>query len=146
MKKSIGVTRDDGLSVSVYTRIAPEAVKASDVLVVEVTIPFDTLTEFLPTTTGGQRHERNPAVRHGLNQGALALGVPIVRFWLTSDRRTVLVLVWDASDQMPVRQQPEPDAVSGRGILLVEQLSAGWGVNVPAGGNGTVVWAAAAVP
>jgi len=52
MKKSIGVTGDDGLSVSVYTRIAPEAVKASDVLVVEVTIPFDTLTEFLPTTTG----------------------------------------------------------------------------------------------
>jgi len=57
----------------------------------------------------------------------------------------VLVLVWDASDQMPVRQQPEPDAVSGRGILQVEQLSAGWSVNVPAGGNATVVWAAATV-
>ncbi len=57
----------------------------------------------------------------------------------------MLVLVWDASDQMPVRQPPEPDAVSGRGILQVEQLSAGWSVNVPAGGSATVVWAAATV-
>jgi hypothetical protein len=54
MKESTSVTRGDGLSVSVYTRMAPERVKAPDVLVVEVHIPFDTLSELLPQATGSE--------------------------------------------------------------------------------------------
>ncbi len=50
--KSTGVSRGDGLSVSLYTRTAPEAEKEPDVLVVEVNIPLDTLKDFLPPTTG----------------------------------------------------------------------------------------------
>ena len=50
--KSTGVSRGDGLSVTVYIRTAPEAEKQPDVLVVEVNIPLDTLKDFLPPTTG----------------------------------------------------------------------------------------------
>ncbi len=49
--KSTGITRDDGLSVSVYTRMAPEAEKQPDVLVVEVNIPLATLRDFLASAT-----------------------------------------------------------------------------------------------
>lgn len=72
--------------------------------------------------------------------------VPTLRLWLASDRSVVLVQVWDASPQMPVRQNPEPDAVSGRGIMLVEHLSAEWGSFVPDGYRGKVVWAVVAAP
>ncbi len=49
--KSTGITRDDGLSVSVNIRTPPEAGKPPDVLVVEVNIPLGTLKDFcLPDT------------------------------------------------------------------------------------------------
>lgn len=51
--QSTGVARGDGLSVSVYTRAALDPEKESDVLVVEVNIPFDALKDFLPPPTGG---------------------------------------------------------------------------------------------
>ena len=37
--------------MSVYTRMAPEAEKQLDVLVVEVNIPLATLKDFLPSAT-----------------------------------------------------------------------------------------------
>ncbi len=49
--KSTGVTRGDGLSVSVNTRTAPEYTKLPYVLVIEVNIPFDTLRDFLESVT-----------------------------------------------------------------------------------------------
>jgi anti-sigma regulatory factor (Ser/Thr protein kinase) len=68
-------------------------------------------------------------------------GRPPVRLWLRSDRERVLVEVWDASDQMPRRPELDPDAEHGRGLLLVESLSAEWGAYVPGGSTGKVVWA-----
>jgi Histidine kinase-like ATPase domain len=70
-------------------------------------------------------------------------GVPPVRLWICSDRTNVLVQVWDGSDRKPVRQDVAADAVGGRGLLLVEALSADWGTYTPEGSTGKVVWALA---
>jgi anti-sigma regulatory factor (Ser/Thr protein kinase) len=71
----------------------------------------------------------------------LAAAVPPVRFWLACDRRNVLIEVWDASDELPVRQGVDPEAEGGRGLLLVEAVSADWGSYVPEGCGGKVAWA-----
>jgi anti-sigma regulatory factor (Ser/Thr protein kinase) len=67
--------------------------------------------------------------------------IPTVRLWLSSDRAAVLIQVWDADHRMPRRQDTEPEAESGRGLLLVDALSAEWGSYVPNGWRGKVVWA-----
>jgi anti-sigma regulatory factor (Ser/Thr protein kinase) len=64
-----------------------------------------------------------------------------IRFWLASDRRGVLIQVWDADDRRPARQDPGLDAEAGRGLLLVETLSARWGCYTPEGHDGKTVWA-----
>lgn len=69
--------------------------------------------------------------------------IPTVRLWLSSDRAAVLIHVWDADHRMPERREREPEAESGRGLLLVEALSADWGWYVPNGWRGKVVWASA---
>jgi anti-sigma regulatory factor (Ser/Thr protein kinase) len=68
-------------------------------------------------------------------------GTPPVRVWLSSDRQRVLIRVWDGSDRHPAPQHPGPDAESGRGLLLVESLSADWGSYPPDKSDGKVVWA-----
>jgi len=52
----------------------------------------------------------------------------------------VRVMVWDANTQPPILRNASADAESGRGLLLVEALSACWG-SYPAAGGGKVVWA-----
>lgn len=49
-----------------------------------------------------------------------------VRMWLLSDRSSVLIMVWDANPQPPVRVDPADDAESGRGLLLVSAVAAQW--------------------
>ena len=66
---------------------------------------------------------------------------PWIRFWLTSDRRSVLIQVWDGDRHHPVPQNAGPDAEAGRGLLLVETLSTEWGCYVPDGQDGKIVWA-----
>ena len=65
----------------------------------------------------------------------------LLRFWLTSDRRSVLIQVWDGDHHHPARQDVGPDAETGRGLLLIEALSTQWGFYVPDGGDGKIVWA-----
>jgi anti-sigma regulatory factor (Ser/Thr protein kinase) len=67
------------------------------------------------------------------------LASPVVRLVLASDRQCVVIRVWDGGDQMPVRRNAGPDSECGRGLLLVESLSADWGSYRKA--NGKVVWA-----
>jgi anti-sigma regulatory factor (Ser/Thr protein kinase) len=67
--------------------------------------------------------------------------IPTVRLWLSSDQAAVLIQVWDADHRIPERRDTEPEAESGRGLLLVEALSAQWGSYVPNGWQGKVVWA-----
>jgi anti-sigma regulatory factor (Ser/Thr protein kinase) len=68
-----------------------------------------------------------------------------VRLWLRSDTLRVLILVWDASQQPPVRVNRGGDAESGRGLLLVEAISDRWdwyATQEPDGGK--IVWALSA--
>jgi hypothetical protein len=64
--------------------------------------------------------------------------VPVVRIWLVSDRHSLVIHVWDACDEMPVRRDGGPDAIDGRGLLLVESLGKAWGAYRESGGK--VVW------
>jgi anti-sigma regulatory factor (Ser/Thr protein kinase) len=64
-----------------------------------------------------------------------------VRFWLTSDRAAVLIQVWDGDFSHPVCQDEGLEAEAGRGLLLVETLSAQWGCCASDGQAGKVVWA-----
>jgi hypothetical protein len=65
--------------------------------------------------------------------------VPVVRLWLISDRISVVIHVWDGSDDMPVRRDADPDEISGRGLMIIDTLSAKWGSYRKA--DGKVVWA-----
>jgi len=67
-------------------------------------------------------------------------GVPVVRLLLATNRRRALVQVWDGCPSKPQRQHPGPDVESGRGLLLIEALSADWGTYAPAGCPGKIVW------
>jgi anti-sigma regulatory factor (Ser/Thr protein kinase) len=64
---------------------------------------------------------------------------PVVRLWLLSDRISIVIHVWDGSDEMPVRQEAGADNVSGRGLVIVDYLSNDWGAYRKE--NGKVVWA-----
>jgi hypothetical protein len=61
--------------------------------------------------------------------GTLRPGVPPIRIWLRSDGDCVIIEVWDACGEEPQPQEPAPDAESGRGLMLVEALSAYAGVD-----------------
>jgi len=62
-------------------------------------------------------------------------------FWLAADGERALIQVWDSCERKPERQVPGTAAESGRGLLLVETLSAEWGSYVPSRWAGKVVWA-----
>jgi anti-sigma regulatory factor (Ser/Thr protein kinase) len=64
---------------------------------------------------------------------------PVVRVFLASDLRMVLIRVWDGNSRLPVRRNATPDDDSGRGLMLVECLASEWGAYWKAGGK--VVWA-----
>ena len=67
-----------------------------------------------------------------------------VRLWLLSDGARVLIMVWDARDQPPVRVDADQDAESGRGLLLVEAISRRWSWYATPEPGGKVVWALSA--
>jgi anti-sigma regulatory factor (Ser/Thr protein kinase) len=64
---------------------------------------------------------------------------PVVRLWITSDGVCMVIHVWDASDEMPVRQEAGPGDDSGRGLMIIDALSKDWGAYRKA--EGKVVWA-----
>jgi anti-sigma regulatory factor (Ser/Thr protein kinase) len=65
---------------------------------------------------------------------------PVVRLTVTSDGQDLTIYVWDASDDMPVRQEAGPGDDSGRGLMIIDALSADWGsYREPDGGK--TVWA-----
>ncbi|HEV2377521.1 MAG TPA: ATP-binding protein [Streptosporangiaceae bacterium] len=68
-------------------------------------------------------------------------GPPPVRLGVRTDGECVVIEVWDAAEGIPQPQEPEPDAVSGRGLVLVEALSAYHGVELCPDGSGKTVWA-----
>jgi anti-sigma regulatory factor (Ser/Thr protein kinase) len=81
-------------------------------------------------------------------QASRAMTHAAIGLWLASDRAQVVICVWDASPQPPVRMDPAEDAEHGRGLLLVEAVSRQWGwlpaqPGVPRAGShhGKITWA-----
>ncbi len=75
-------------------------------------------------------------------KAARALGDPLpVKFWLLSDDVHVVVVVWDANPQPPMRVDLNEEAEGGRGLLLVEALSKQWDWYATPDLGGKVVWA-----
>lgn len=64
-----------------------------------------------------------------------------VRLWLVSDGAQVLILVWDASPQPPVRIDASGEAGNGRGLMLVDAISEKWGWYCREDSGGKFVWA-----
>ncbi len=64
-----------------------------------------------------------------------------IKLWLVSDKVQIVVLVWDASPLPPVPMDADDDAETGRGLLLVQAVSARWGWHFPPDMGGKVVWA-----
>ena len=72
------------------------------------------------------------------NAVAHAAGVLAVKLDLSLLDGVVRVAVEDANPAPPLRGAPSADAVSGRGLLLVDELAARWG-STPTD-RGKVVW------
>ena len=68
-------------------------------------------------------------------------GASPVRLWLASGSARVLILVWDASLQPPVRMDASDEAENGRGLMLVEAISEQWGWYLHENNHGKFVWA-----
>lgn len=62
-----------------------------------------------------------------------------IRLRLSSDRTSLLIEVWDSSDEPPVMSLADQDCESGRGLFLVDQLAKQWSFYISPGG-GKVVW------
>jgi hypothetical protein len=63
-----------------------------------------------------------------------------IHLWLRAHRRGLIVMVWDANPQPPIRKEAGDDAVSGRGLMIVEALSSRWGWYKPQDTGGKRVW------
>ncbi|MEV5409449.1 ATP-binding protein [Thermopolyspora sp. NPDC052614] len=66
---------------------------------------------------------------------------PYIWIGLHQANGRVVLEVWDPSRTPPKLVDPGPDALGGRGLLLVDDLAADWGYRWPRTG-GKVVWAA----
>jgi anti-sigma regulatory factor (Ser/Thr protein kinase) len=80
------------------------------------------------------------AVQASQNSGIRAdlAAVPVVLLWVTSDKASIVIHVWDGSDEMPARRNAMADEEGGRGLMLVETLSKDWGAYRE--DDGKVVW------
>jgi hypothetical protein len=54
-------------------------------------------------------------------------GLAVIKLHLASDRRQVLVELGDNDLRSPTPARPDPERDGGRGLLLVESVSARWG-------------------
>jgi anti-sigma regulatory factor (Ser/Thr protein kinase) len=64
--------------------------------------------------------------------------VPVIRLWLASDQISMVIRVWDNSDEMPVRRDTGPDDIGGRGLMIIDSLAKDWGAYRKT--DGKVVW------
>jgi anti-sigma regulatory factor (Ser/Thr protein kinase) len=65
--------------------------------------------------------------------------IPVVRLWLACDQASLVIHVWDASPEMPAREEADPGDESGRGLMIIDAVSTRWGSYQTH--DGKVVWA-----
>jgi anti-sigma regulatory factor (Ser/Thr protein kinase) len=65
--------------------------------------------------------------------------IPVIRLWLACGQASLVIHVWDASPEMPACQEADPDDESGRGLMIIDTISARWGSYQTH--DGKVVWA-----
>jgi anti-sigma regulatory factor (Ser/Thr protein kinase) len=68
----------------------------------------------------------------------------LVSLRLFAADRQLLIMVWDANPRMPVRRDPAPDDLDGRGLLIVDALADACGTT-PGLDGGKIVWARLAI-
>jgi serine phosphatase RsbU (regulator of sigma subunit)/anti-sigma regulatory factor (Ser/Thr protein kinase) len=102
----------------------------------------------------GRRHVRDRTVEFGavaladdaalvsaeLLANAVQHGAPPVFVCVQGDESSIRIEVRDSSPRSPIRPNPSTSNMTGRGLLLVEALSAAWGVRRENDG-GKTVWA-----
>ena len=76
-------------------------------------------------------------VSEAVTNAVLHAGTPIVVIAFQADH-VVRVEVCDGSSQVPVRRVVERTSTTGRGVHLLDQLTARWGVDVTE--DGKTVW------
>ncbi|WP_329519003.1 ATP-binding protein [Spirillospora sp. NBC_01491] len=67
------------------------------------------------------------------------IGVPPIQMRLASDRRRLLIEVWDPSPESPIAKEADQEAESGRGLFMVDYLAQKWNYYHPTTG-GKIVW------
>jgi hypothetical protein len=68
--------------------------------------------------------------------------LPPVRVWLLGGASGVAIPVWDGVPRLPVKRDADPSDESGRGLQIVEALSARWGSYFPSHPfGGKITWA-----
>ena len=72
------------------------------------------------------------AVRHVCDDGTETIGIALTRDW---NPAAVTVIVSDSSPEGPIRRDTLPDSEQGRGLQIVEALSARWGWHQQDGGK-----------
>jgi anti-sigma regulatory factor (Ser/Thr protein kinase) len=72
--------------------------------------------------------------------GQLTGGLNAICVSLRVTGSVAVVEVWDSSPRPPRVEDADPDDEGGRGLFLVERLTARWGYRLPEAG-GKVVWA-----
>ncbi len=72
------------------------------------------------------------AVRHVCDNGTETIGVTLARAWSPA---AVTVVVSDSSPQGPIRRETPAGSEQGRGLQIVEALSAHWGWHQQDGGK-----------
>jgi hypothetical protein len=102
------------------------------------------VSEIITNAVRASANTRNRPPGSSPSETSQSQRAPWIRFWLTSDRHSVLIQVWDGNRRHPIPQNAGLDAEAGRGLLLVETLSTKWGCYVPDGQDGKIVWAVCA--
>jgi len=77
--------------------------------------------------------------------------VPSLRLWLCGGTicagpPVLAILTWDAVATWPVRRIAADEDENGRGLAIIEALSARWGFYHPASYPGKVTWAVIETP
>ena len=75
-------------------------------------------------------------------RGEMTRSCPVL-LWVLPCCSGIVLVVWDASPLPPLPGDVGEEAESGRGLLIVQAVSARWVWDFPPGMGGKVVWAVA---